>query len=431
MPNYLNSTEAAERLGVSRQTLYAYVSRGLLRADGKGSQRESRYLASDVERLANQRARGRKPKEVARAALDWGMPVLESSITLIEGGRLSYRGIDALDLAATASVETVAALLWQCDEHAAFGDRAPPSAAAMPALFKRYAGRRAEESLLPLFTVASEDAPTAVWQQSAQRQAQGCADLVRIMAACLLGTRPDTAPIHLQCARAWGVGSRGAELIRMALALCADHELNASSFTARCIASTGASLRAAVIGGLAGLTGGRHGATTARGEALWDELGDDDIERRMRERLSRGDDLPGFGHPLYPDGDVRATALLARVLPSHPRWRHIIDLGSSLVGQQPSVDFALVAVRRHLRLPLGAAFGLFALGRTVGWIAHGLEQRRDPALIRPRAIYTGARPDEAGVEAVRAGTNRSRRKRPSTHGTIPAEDVLAALFKAR
>ncbi|MBN3786673.1 citrate synthase family protein [Burkholderia sp. Ac-20353] len=431
MPDYLNSTEAAARLGVSRQTLYAYVSRGLLRADGTGNQRESRYLASDVERLAEQRARGRKPKEVARAALDWGTPVLESSITLIEGGRLSYRGVDALSLAASASFEAVAALLWQCEETTAFGDRAPPSSAALPALMKRYAGRRAEESLLPLFTVASEDAPTAIWQQSAQRQAQGCADLVRIMAACLLGTRPDTAPIHLQCARAWGVDRRGAELIRMALVLCADHELNASSFTARCIASTDASLRAAVIGGLAGLTGGRHGATTARGEAMWDEFGDDDIERRMRERLSRGDDLPGFGHPLYPDGDVRAVALLSRVLPSHPKWRTLVDLGTSLVGQKPSVDFALVAVRRHLRLPVGAAFGLFALGRTVGWIAHGLEQRQHPGLIRPRAIYTGARPAETDSETTGSGTNRSRRKRPSSQHGIPKEDVLAALFNAR
>lgn len=78
MPNYLSSSEAAARLGVSRQTLYAYVSRGLLHAEAGDSHRESRYLADDVERLAAQRTRGRKPKEVAKATLSWGLPVLES-----------------------------------------------------------------------------------------------------------------------------------------------------------------------------------------------------------------------------------------------------------------------------------------------------------------------------------------------------------------
>ncbi|HIH2748191.1 citrate synthase family protein [Burkholderia aenigmatica] len=431
MSNYLNSTEAAARLGVSRQTLYAYVSRGLLRAEPGGSHRESRYLAADVDRLADQRARGRKPKEVAKAALNWGSPVLESSITLIDGGRLFYRGVDALDLAARASLEEVAALLWRCDEVAAFGRHVSPTPAVLRTLFRHYADQRAEQALLPLFTVASEDAPTAIWQQSTDRHAQGCGDLVRILAACLLRTRIDTAPIHVQCARAWGVGPAGAELIRMALVLCADHELNASSFTGRCIASTNASLRAVVVGGLAGLSGERHGATTARGEALWDELGNKDIEQKMGARLARGDGLPGFGHALYPDGDVRATYLLSRILPRHPQWKRMIDAGSALVGHKPSLDLALVALRRHLRLPVGAAFGLFALGRSIGWIAHGLEQREQSDLIRPRAVYTGTWPDGAGV-----GTDHSRSggrsgKQQATHRAAPEDDMLAAFFRSR
>ena len=109
----------------------------------------------------------------------------------------------------------------------------------------------------------------------------------------------------------------------------------------------------------------------------------------MVARLARGDGLPGFGHALYPDGDVRATYLLSRILPRHPQWKRMIDTGSTLVGQKPSLDLALVALRRHLRLPVGAAFGLFALGRSIGWIAHGLEQREQSDLIRPRAVYTG------------------------------------------
>lgn len=430
MPTYLTSTEAATRLGVSRQTLYAYVSRGLLRAESDPVSRESRYLATDVERLAADRARGRKPKEVARAALDWGAPVLESAITLIENGRLSYRGVDALDLASRASLEEVAALLWQCDESAAFTPRAPQAPAVLKALLKHYRDQRAEAAMLPLFAVASEDAPTAIWQRNADRQAQGCGDLVRLLAACLLGTAPDTAPLHEQCARAWGVGKTGADLIRMALVLCADHELNASSFTARCVASTDASLRSVVIGGLAGLSGGRHGATTGRCETLWDELDANspvDAERKLRERLARGDDLPGFGHPLYPDGDVRAAWLLARVLPRHPKWQKLIDLGSSLVGQQPSLDLALVALRRHLGLPVGAAFGLFALGRSVGWIAHGLEQRQNPHLIRPRAVYTGARPPASDADNPRAGTRRHNSQ--AQRNSVPGPDMFTSWFK--
>jgi len=434
MSHYLNSTEAATQLGVSRQTLYAYVSRGLLRAEPGGNHRESRYLATDVERLADQRARGRKPKEVAKAALNWGSPVLESSITLIDRGRLFYRGVDAVELANHARLEDVAALLWQCGNILPFGQdvpAAPATSTVMRTLYKHYAEQRAEQALLPLFTVASEDAPTAIWQKSADRQLQGCGDLVRILAACLLRTRPDTAPIHVQCARAWGVGPAGAELIRMALVLCADHELNASSFTGRCVASTNASLRAVVVGGLAGLSGDRHGATTARGEALWDELGNKDIERKMRNRLSRGDDLPGFGHALYPDGDVRATVLLSRILPRHPQWQILLDTGSALVGQKPTIDLALVALRRYLRLPVGAAFGLFALGRSIGWIAHGLEQRAHPGLIRPRAVYTGVRPGDA-TRGAGHPRSRGRAGKPLMPSPVAAErDMLATIFRAR
>jgi len=393
MLTYLTAAEAANRLAVSRQTLYAYVSRGLLRAHDGDTARESRYLAADVERLANQRATGRKPKEVAQAVLDWGLPVLPSAITLIADGKYYYRGQNAVALARSHGVEQIAALLWQCPMETAFGPDAPVVPAIYPQVQAYYAGQRSEKSLLPLFTIASEDNPTAAWQKLSTRTAEGNGMLVRVMTACLLGTEPRTAAIHQQCADAWGLDAEGADLVRMALVLCADHELNASGFTARCVASTGASLRAAVIASLAALTGTRHGANTARVEALWDEIeAADDHVTRLQQRLDRGDDLPGFGHHLYPDGDVRATVLLERILPHHPQWRQMIAEAVGLAGQPPSVDFALVALRRHLDLPPGAAFGIFALGRTLGWIAHAMEQRQTQQLIRPRAAYIGPRP---------------------------------------
>lgn len=401
MPTYLSSTAAAAALGVSRQTLYAYVSRGLLTAQSDGKARESRYLEEEVKRLAAQRTRGRKPKEVAKATLSWGLPVLESAITLIEDGRLYYRGRDAVALAQSSSVEELAALLWNCNAQQAFGARDVPVHAAYAGMLKHFAGRRAEEALLPLFTIASDDAATALWQTSPQRTAEGSGALMRLLAASLLGTRPNATAIHEQCAQAWRLDAEGAQLVRMALILCADHELNASSFTARCVASTGTSLRASVIAGLAALTGGKHGGTTARAEALFDEIGERDVAGKMQQRLARGEDLPGFGHHLYPDGDVRAGVLLKHILPQHPAWQDMIAAAHALIGQHPSVDFALVAVRRHLQLPVGAAFGLFALGRGMGWIAQALEQRASGELIRPRAAYTGPRPSSIAADFVK------------------------------
>ncbi|WP_353179031.1 citrate synthase family protein [Delftia acidovorans] len=391
MPDYLNSTEATALLGVSRATLYAYVSRGLLHAHAADTPRESRYLREEVEQLARQRGQGRKPREVAQAALNWGLPVLESSITLIEQGRLYYRGEDAVDWARAHTLEETAALLWQYPADAAFAAHAVEAAPVLPDLQQRMAGQPCENTLLALFTVASDDAATAAWQQSPERLAAGCGALLRLLAACLLGTAPDKAPIHLQCAQAWALGAQGADLVRMALVLCADHELNASGFTARCVASTGASLRAAVVGGLAALTGGRHGGTTARVEALWDELGEAQAPARLRQRLARGETLPGFGHHLYPEGDVRA-ALLLEMLPRQGPAAALAAEVMALTGLAPSVDFALVALRRHLQLPAGSAFGLFALGRCAGWLAQALEQRATRQIIRPRAAYTGPRP---------------------------------------
>jgi citrate synthase len=397
MADYLSAAEAAGRLGVSRQTLYAYVSRGLLRAHETSDPRQRRYDLSAVERLATERRRGRRPKEVAKGTLDWGLPVLESAITLIDGGRLYYRGVDAVARARQASLEDIAALLWRLPAATAFGAGWPIPPATPPetmaALTRHYADTPREEALLPLFAAASSDDATASWQRDPRRLAEGCGALVRTMLACVADAPATGAPVHRQLAAKWRLDPEQTDLARMALVLCADHELNASSFTARCIASTGASLRAAVIGGLAALSGGRHGGTTARIEALWRGLDEGNLAVQLRRRLAAGEELPGFGHPLYPEGDTRATALLEPILPRFPRARDLVNAAEDLAGHAPNIDFALVALRRFLALPEGSAFGLFALGRTVGWIAHAIEQRETGQLIRPRAVYVGAMPN--------------------------------------
>ncbi|MSP01839.1 MAG: helix-turn-helix domain-containing protein [Acetobacteraceae bacterium] len=392
MTLYLSATDAARRLGVSRQTLYAYVSRGLLRAHETDDPRQRRYETGVVERLAAERRRGRRPKEVAKAALDWGLPVMESAITLIQDGRLYYRGHDALTLARDAAVEDVAALLWALPVEAAFGPSPPRHPNVMTSLLRHYAGTPREEALLPLFAAATSDDATAFWQQDRVRLAHGCGDLVRVMMSLVVNTPPAAAPMRQWIGEAWKLDDAGTDLVRMAIILCADHELNASSFTARCVASTGASLRAVILGGLAALSGPRHGGMTARIEAFWDALDADDPAIQLRRRLAAGDELPGFGHPLYPDGDARAEALLARILPRFPQARAFATAAEELTGRKPNIDFALVALRRFLNLPESSAFGLFALGRSIGWIAHALEQRQTGQLIRPRAVYVGPAP---------------------------------------
>ena len=225
------------------------------------------------------------------------------------------------------------------------------------------------------------------------RLAAGCGALVRVLLACLLERPQSGQPVHRQCADAWRLDEDGADQIRAAIILCADHELNASSFTARCIASTGASLRAAVIGGLAALSGSRHGGVTTRVEALWRSAEGVQPMTALRSMLAEGAEIPGFSHPLYPQGDVRAKAILDRAVVRLPEAALIMHAMHELTGRHPSLDFALVALRRSLSLPEGAAFGLFAVGRSIGWIAQALEQRAEGALIRPRAVYVGSLPE--------------------------------------
>ncbi len=249
-PVALDAETAARTLGVARATLYAYVSRGLIGTEpDPADPRRSLYRAADIERLRQNKARGRKREAIAAAALDWGVGALPSRLTLVEAGRLFYRGQEATSLARRATLEEVACLLWGCDA----GEdpfAAPPRAAT------------------PLFVSHPFPAPSggAILNREPVRLRADGAALLRGVAASMLGTGPNGRHIHRQFARAWRLEEAGAEMVRAALVLLADHELNASTFAARVVASTGASLTACVTAGLAALSGPLHGgATRARG----------------------------------------------------------------------------------------------------------------------------------------------------------------------
>lgn len=390
-PPFIDAETAAETLGVSRATLYAYVSRGLIRTEpGEDDPRRRLYSAHDIEALRKRKSVGRKPGAVAAHTLDWGLPVLESGLTLIENGRLFYRGEDATNLAMTATLEETARLLWGC------GDADPFAATALADgwdddLLKRAANLPLTERCQMLLPFVSEGQATA-WRRRPNRLWPGAVQLVRAIAAAAAASPPTTKSVHAHLADVWRLDAAGADLIRRALVLLADHELNASAFTVRVVASTGASLGACLNAGLSALSGPQHGGTTSLIEVLFDEIeADGDVAEIIERRLRRGDGVPGFDHPLYPSGDPRAAALLP-LLPKDAERDALIAHMTETTGGYPNADLALVALRRALDLPSGSALALFAIGRSVGWIAHALEQHGDDKLIRPRARYAGARP---------------------------------------
>ncbi|MEM8961927.1 MAG: citrate synthase family protein [Acidobacteriota bacterium] len=391
---FLDARQAAERLGISRSTLYAYASRGLLRSEPiPGRPRSRRYPRADVERLVLRREVRRDPQTAAPKALDWGTPVLDSAISLIDRGRLYYRGHDVVELARQRSAEEVAALIW-CQRFDAASDLFDRSSRRVPRLPR--AARDLEilarcQMILPLAAAADPAAHDLRPESVAATAARLLRTLVQVAASA---RRRDSLAATL----ASGWKTERVEALDSALVLCADHELNVSAFTARCVASAHATPYEVVGAGLAALAGQRHGGEIRRVDALFREAGDAAGARRaLGERLQRGEALPGFLHPLYPAGDPRGRALIELALPlASPEVADlstaIVAAGEELVGGRPTLDVGLVVLARALSLPPGAAIALFALGRTIGWIGHALEQYALEPMIRPRARYVGVAP---------------------------------------
>jgi citrate synthase len=330
--------------------------------------------------------------------------VLESGITLIHDGRLYYRGRDAVRISDTATLEEVAALLWEVTDE----ERVPTFEQACPiSIDQLTAVRRCAPDTFARMQVALPVAggvDLASYDRRATAVRQTGGRILRLLAAVVAGRR-STVPMHRALQTAWSPATPAmADALRAALVLCADHELNVSAFAARCAASAGAAPYDVVSAALATLKGYKHGGVGDEVLALLHESATPARARAaVARRLRKGQRVPGFGHPLYPEGDPRAGALLQRAAAmsgAGKAWRaiqHLRNVGSELTGDHPNLDFGLAALTHACNLPPHAPLLLFALGRTVGWIAHAQEEYAADRLIRPRARYVGPPPGRTAI----------------------------------
>lgn len=368
MREWISREEVLAKLNIRPQTLYAYVSRGQIeRRVDPADPRRSLYRGDDIVALADRRARGRRQTSVAASTLAWGEPVIPTTIATISHGELIYRGEAATALAARMGLEEVAALLWEQPDPVVFPDGAPGS-----------------DPFLALAVLAAR-ARSLSGRPAAKLASEG-AQCVAAMASAFGAS--GTGAIHHRLSASWALDTDGQELVRRALALLADHELNPSTFSVRVAASTGAGMPACILAGLATLSGPKHGGAGAALDALLVEAIHIGAEAAIERWLATGQGLPGFGHPLYPYGDPRGQALLAHVDPDR-ELAGLRDAAMDMLGLQPNIDFALLAITRRYALPPRSSFALFAIARTVGWVAHAVEQAATGAIIRPRARYQG------------------------------------------
>lgn len=401
---WITAHEAVELTGVRMQTLYAYVSRGKIRSrqDGADSRR-SLYHRDDVVRMAGRQRGQRNAATVASGAMEWGDPVMPSAISTVRDGRLWYRGADAVELARASQLEDIAAVLWETGD-ASVDLAAVPAGAAPP---PGEAGA-IQPGIVAMAGRCVADLPTQGRSLGALRaEARG---VLATLVVSMFGSQALLAggSISQQLAAAWK-RPRAEPAIRQALCLLADHELNASTFATRVTISTGASLSAGILSGLATLTGPLHGRAAMSLKPLIDAMAHADAESLVRERLHMGLGFPAFGHPLYPAGDPRAAALLESLaLPS--AYADMARQVERLAGERPNIDFGLAALSAVHRLPSHAPLALFAIGRCVGWLAHALEQAGSGQMIRPRARYVGVSPPVAPPVAS-ATRNVARRHR--------------------
>ncbi len=387
---FVGAAEAARLLGVTKPTLYAYVSRGMLERRTAVDGRTSLYARDQIERLAD---RGRTREATDRPSID---TQVTSAITELRDEGLRYRGHDVAELARSSSFEQVADLLWS--------GALPAEVVVWPA-DRTIGGRIVAATLaaevaqpisrLVLAAAILDDAHTADHPATAGKK------LLALVPSILAGALPDDdatveSTLAARLAAVWHI-EPAPELVvavNRALILLADHELATSTLAVRVAASVRSSTYAAVGAGLSTVRGPYHGGASSEVAGLLARASETDAATVIASRLASGLRLPGFGHTVYRNEDPRLDALLEAVaaIPAvparHATVRAVQHIGTETVGRHPNIDFGLGALIHVAELPIDVP--IFAVARIAGWVAHDAEERterpvRYRGLARPRA----------------------------------------------
>lgn len=411
--DYVSAEEAARLLRIKPQTLYTYVSRGLIRSVAQLDRKQRLYYREDIEKVRARSVVRHGQGAMAESAMRWGgQPVINTSITEITPEGPLYRGRPALDLARSGcSLEAVGELLWTGVLHhePVHWDQEPlpPEFASMMDGVALRGPRLPIPRIYALATSMLGVAETVGNEIRRGTTIPAARQLMRALAGCFgyLGRRPGfrTPKPGRDIAESVAAvfhskpGAEVVAVINQALVLCADHELSSSTFAARVAASTGAELRACVLAAIAA----HSGATLGGGCDLAEDLlrgarTRGDLTQRLAAAERSGARVPGFNLPVYPKGDPRARhlLLLAQSLGQQSERAQLIgafiEEAEQRLHMRPSIEVGLVALTAALGMPERSASALWTLGRTVGWMAHVMEQRLAGFVLRPRARYASA-----------------------------------------
>jgi citrate synthase len=400
-------------LGIKPATLYTYVSRGLLHPLRHAHRKANRYLLEELQSLKVRSSVRQGSGPVAAAAMRWGQPVIETSITEIDEDGPRYRGFLATDLVRhPARFENTAELLWsglQTDSPQTWPVETMKVdvARALEAVLQQGFVR---PRMMRVFSIVATVLGDGTLEQelrmgSTERLSRQM--LFAFAGACgLLGPRgvylqPQVEQsLALHVMEAMGVTKAPAleHAINTALILSADHELSPSTFSARIAASTGATLHACIVAALAAHQGAALAGGADAAEDLIESLHSNaDLKSRLAEAELKGQRLPGFGLPIYPNGDPRAALMIKLAQQTAPGSAQadlalrFVEGVNERLGLHPNIEMGLVVLCNAWHMPARSACALWGIGRTAGWIAHTLEQRLAGFTIRPRGLYQVSR----------------------------------------
>lgn len=395
----LTASDVAARLGVKKDTVYAYVSRGLLTKHGSTGNAESLYDPAEVEALA---VRGRKapaPQAVS--------PIFKSSITAIVGGEPHYRGLPACTLARQHCFEDVVLLLWQGDFNAA-GRSIFPAAAHEPTLSA--IGALMNRSALPLerfkclVPFAGAEDPLRHDTSPEQVTRKAARLMVRLLSAMdMLSAPVDTSIAALLWSRTSPRRATPGLLAALdaILVLAADHDLGAPSTAAvRLAAAVRADIYSVIAVGLSSGGGAVQSASTLSIERDLFGLNErPDVGQLVGDKLRDGREMQGFGHRAYPNGDPRARLILQLLRDSREAVEEvrlldeIIDIQSQRGREPPNIGFSIAALVHCAGMQHGSGELIFNCARIAGWVAHAMEEYdASQSLPRLKSIYVGPQP---------------------------------------